>query len=212
MTSNLEINLIQEFKEACRTGNIEYVKEIYRVYPTIDISAYNELAFKYACMNGHLELVKLLYHWKQTIDISSDNEQAFRWACKKGHLEVIRQLYTWKPTIDISAKNEYAFEMACVWGHKDVIKQLLIWKPTIDFSKFISGFNSEIRKYIMSIATSNNLTKELIPEGHLLECPICRDNIHGECMVTKCGHKYCANCINQWLENNITCPYCRTLI
>jgi len=38
------------------------------------------------------------------------------------------------------------------------------------------------------------------------------DIIQSECMVTKCGHKYCGKCINQWLENNSVCPYCRALI
>jgi len=47
---------------------------------------------------------------------------------------------------------------------------------------------------------------------------MCMDIIQSECLVTKCGHtkgafgKYCDKCINQWLENNSSCPYCRAPI
>jgi len=38
------------------------------------------------------------------------------------------------------------------------------------------------------------------------------DIIQSECLVTKCGHKYCGKCINQWLEKDSACPYCRAPI
>jgi len=64
----------------------------------------------------------------------------------------------------------------------------------------------------LEITFPSRLTNELIHEGETLECPICRDTILTECLVTKCGHKYCDKCINQWLENNSACPYCRAPI
>ena len=62
--------LNEQFIEACKTGDLESVREIYMLNPTIDISANDEEAFRYACENGHLEVVRQLYDWKPTIDIS----------------------------------------------------------------------------------------------------------------------------------------------
>jgi len=171
------MTLNQQFREASKTGHLDYVREIYMLNPIIDISA--------------------------------NSEEAFRKACKKGHLEVVRQLYDWKPTIDISAKDEYAFRTACKNGHLEVVRQIYEWKPTIDLSKF-----NQYRSLFLSLGITlpNILTKELIHEGETLQCPICMDTILIECLVTKCGHKYCDKCINKWLENNSACPYCRALI
>mgnify|MGYP003347188288 CR=1 FL=1 len=72
----MELN--EQFIEACRIGDLESVREIYRLNPTIDISANSEEAFIEACYNGHLEVVRQLYEWKPTIDISAHNERAFR--------------------------------------------------------------------------------------------------------------------------------------
>ena len=203
----MELN--KQFIEAINIGDLNSIIEIYRLNPTIDISAHNEQAFRYACKKGHLEIVRQLYEWRPTIDISAQDEYAFILACYGGHLEVVRQLYEWKPTIDISASGEYAFRYACQNGYLEVVRQLYEWKPTIDLSKYI-----QYRPLFISIGITfpSPLTKELIHEGETLECPICRDTILIECLVTKCNHKYCGKCINQWLEKNSACPYCRTLI
>jgi len=129
-------------------------------------------------------------------------------ACSRGHLQVVRQLYEWKPTIDISAKNECAYENACHNGHLEIVKQLYEWKPVID----ITIFNRYKSIFLSLEILRNGLLKEPIYQGQTLKCPICLDIILRECIVTKCGHKYCDKCINQWLYNNNSCPYCRTPI
>jgi hypothetical protein len=40
-----------------------------------------------------------------------------------------------------------------------------------------------------------------------ITCPICTID-YDSCIVTKCNHKFCEDCINKWLETNIKCPYC----
>jgi len=99
--------------------------------------------------------------------------------------------------------------MACAWGHLEVVRQLYEWKHTIDLSKF-----NQYRSLFLSLGISfqSRLTKESIAEGETLLCPICMDTILIECLVTKCGHKYCDKCINQWLEKNSSCTYCRAPI
>jgi len=77
----------------------------------------------------------------------------------------------------------------------------------------LSIFN-QYRSLLLSLGISlpNTLTNELIPKGETLKCPICLDIILIECLVTKCGHKYCGKCINKSLENSSLCPYCRAPI
>ena len=207
----ISANAEKAFIFACANGNLEFIRQLYELNPTINISAQNEKAFKLACYNGHLEVVRQLYQWKPTINISANNEDAFRSACYNGHLEVVRQLYQWKPTINISARDEEALRYACFNKHFEVVRQIYEWKPTIDLSKFIQ-FRSLLLSLGFTLPIPDTLTKELIPEGETLECPICRDTILRECLVTKCGHKYCGKCIIQWLDNKSSCPLCRAPI
>jgi len=45
----------------------------------------------------------------------------------------------------------------------------------------------------------------------LLLCPICLELLNAP-KRTKCGHYFCGECIDVWLNNSITCPLCRELI
>ena len=45
----------------------------------------------------------------------------------------------------------------------------------------------------------------------LLTCPICMELLKTP-KRTKCGHYFCGECIDVWLNNSITCPLCRELI
>ncbi|MBM3931312.1 MAG: hypothetical protein FJ336_08590, partial [Sphingomonadales bacterium] len=157
-----------------------------------------------------------------TINISARDELAFIFACENRHLTVVRQLYEWKPTIDISARDEETFKIACNNGHLEVVRQLLEWKPAIVLSRNWTPRSSQTTLYYqyrhiliplgITLPIPDTLTNVSIPEGEKLECPICMDVIQNECLVTKCGHKYCGKCINQWLEENSSCPYCRAPI
>jgi hypothetical protein len=43
------------------------------------------------------------------------------------------------------------------------------------------------------------------------ECIICFENCFDKsAVITSCSHIYCKGCIDEWLENNNSCPYCRT--
>ena len=43
------------------------------------------------------------------------------------------------------------------------------------------------------------------------QCSICLEDIT-ELHVTKCNHKFCKPCIEEWLKNRDSCPYCRTTL
>ena len=47
------------------------------------------------------------------------------------------------------------------------------------------------------------------------ECYICLDILlPNSCMrlLTTCQHKFCIDCIDKWLENNKTCPICKSSV
>jgi len=45
----------------------------------------------------------------------------------------------------------------------------------------------------------------------LLQCSICLDNFKNE-VILICKHKFCRECIDQWLVENNDCPLCRQII
>lgn len=46
------------------------------------------------------------------------------------------------------------------------------------------------------------------------ECGICLDALNNNTKKTiktkECGHTFHADCLNQWITKNPSCPYCRT--
>jgi hypothetical protein len=62
----------------------------------------------------------------------------------------------------------------------------------------------------ISIEDINNLHKCILTES--IECYICLDKLLPGSCVTQlpCTHKFCFDCIKQWLnEYNTTCPTCK---
>ena len=43
-------------------------------------------------------------------------------------------------------------------------------------------------------------------------CPICLCHISQEHITTECNHAFHTNCIDGWMENNDSCPVCRTIL
>jgi hypothetical protein len=40
-------------------------------------------------------------------------------------------------------------------------------------------------------------------------CPICLEEIN-DLLITPCKHKFCKNCIDEWIKIKCECPLCRT--
>lgn len=59
-------------------------------------------------------------------------------------------------------------------------------------------------RYLLSL-TDAGLTKE---DENDLFCIICRSTITVG-TLTACGHKYCKDCLGEWLKRNPTCPTCK---
>lgn len=47
-----------------------------------------------------------------------------------------------------------------------------------------------------------------------MECPICFEVITDKRNITKtiCGHNFCKDCLNEWIEWDNTCPLCREVL
>ena len=69
----------------------------------------------------------------------------------------------------------------------------------------IAGFFDQ-KEMLDALRVEKKSTKDLLREG--LECSICQD-IFKEPVETKYGHKYCKECIMEWLQYNNTCPQTR---
>jgi ankyrin repeat protein len=121
---------VNNFIEACETGNLTLAKRLFQLNPGINISAFNEYAFRRACEKGHLHVAQWMLLIKPTINISAEDDYAFRRACLKGHLYVAKWLLLISKEkgqcIHISAENEQAFRWACRNGHLEVAKWLLL--------------------------------------------------------------------------------------
>jgi hypothetical protein len=61
----------------------------------------------------------------------------------------------------------------------------------------------------------DNVTIDCVVEigkDYLPLCPICREYIEGKCVSLFCSHKFHVDCLSPWIQNNNTCPCCRTII
>ena len=85
--------------------------------------------------------------------------------------------------------------------------------------------NDNYRLYLQQQNIHNQMVAENIPQ-HItnelfelntalkksIECPICLDVIDGinlQLVISKCGHKYCNNCLTTLKNSNANCAICR---
>lgn len=65
-------------------------------------------------------------------------------------------------------------------------------------------------RYLKSLAVPKDDSNSKKDDDTLM-CIICRSGITlGS--LTQCGHKYCKDCLEQWLSNHRTCPMCKSSI
>ena len=68
--------------------------------------------------------------------------------------------------------------------------------------------------YLRTYQYLKNATDQLQMNSTLtIECPICMDTIpNGQLTLTKCGHKFCWDCITRAHESGGKCPMCKTVM
>jgi hypothetical protein len=119
LSDNIILNM---FKSACHSGNINLVKWIYEINKII-ICESDEVSFAWACSSGNLEVAKWLIETRKNITIW--NSYAFNNACENGHIDVAKWLYKIGGlNLDNNDNNENAFILACINGHLKLAKWL----------------------------------------------------------------------------------------
>ena len=106
-----------KFKEEIENGNLENIKNIYSLYPTIDICIM-ELGIYYACSNNQLEIAKWIYSkypnmFQKDIDMTifCFYDNLFIQICYNNNLEIVKWLYSIKnPKFDISRIIKHIFD------------------------------------------------------------------------------------------------------
>lgn len=59
---------------------------------------------------------------------------------------------------------------------------------------------------------NKNLEEIILIEDSINQCSICLENFlkKEKKIIVKCSHEFHKKCIKEWLNNNNTCPLCRT--
>jgi E3 ubiquitin-protein ligase SHPRH len=108
----------------------------------------------------------------------------------------------------------------------DTVKTTFVEGDDVDIQKWVYRFgaaNAEIDqklaksiakfRYLLSLVAVGSADAKEDPRdiGDDLMCTICRSSITiGS--LTQCGHKYCKDCLDHWLQNSNTCPMCKSYI
>lgn len=212
---------------ACIKGNLNILKKIIEFYSNqdddpIDLCFDDNQPLKNACEFGNFDIVLYLLDNFPDICISNDNEDSFFLACKSGNFELVKLLFEREPNINISVNNNsiikhllqenlYEDEES---NFKNIILFLVQNKPDIlnsnsirfpkDIIEFfnLNGFHLNTHWLDIFIKIEDQLNP--------FQCNICYQNIFDFYIKTPCNHGFCSDCINQWVEINNVCPYCRT--
>jgi SNF2 family DNA or RNA helicase len=87
-------------------------------------------------------------------------------------------------------------------------------KHSLDFwtsrgsEKDIEGWVKRVKEIEDNILELDKKYKEFLEE----DCNICYSDIKDPIMLPCCQNIFCGNCVLEWLDNNKTCPMCRSVV
>ena len=122
---------MNEFLDACRNGNIEFIKEH---LPQVDPSTRDNWAIRWAAKNGHKDVVTELLK-DSRVNPSAEDNFAIKWAVVNGHQDVIKLLLE-DYRVDPSAEDNWAIRFASQHCHKDVVELLEQHQYKLDNEKY----------------------------------------------------------------------------
>lgn len=185
------LNIKDGFREACIGGNLEIVRWLYSLDPSI-LNDNFARCFQFACSSGHLKIVRWIHILKPEVlnDIEinhsicrsfkickwlyskiHDNEiskYGFENACDRGDFEVAKWFYSKNPKV-IEYKTLENFRSVCCYGNTEFLKWYLNLRPEIDVTSFkfdifatVCAYgNLENAKYIYSLNKTFDLEHAL---------------------------------------------------
>ena len=195
--------------KATRNGHIEVVR-LLLAHPNVKFSARNYLAVYWASELNHSDIVKLLV---QAGSANSDfYEYTLEDAAAFGNVDLVRFLLGY-PYFNHRA------DFVAVKGDLTTIKTLVEAGYTFDretldvfLQHYRSNGNDDVIVYLESLKEKPKLpTKPLVPMTE--QCAIClSDENLLEGFLTSCNHQFHAECLQQWIAKQNSCPICRSSI
>ena len=153
------------------------------------------MIFNTACKNGKFNMAKYLFKKFPDIIIT---EQLLKYVCFNNHLYIVNWILKIKPNIDITYNNDCIFNGICIRNLINIVKLFIKIKPN--------------RYYVLiknNLIIKSNVIDSIYIDT-ILNCPICQDTLAN--VITDCKHQFCKLCLNLWLDENNSCPYCRSNI
>ena len=100
---------------------------------------------------------------------------------------------------------------------QDFSQTSFIYEPdtssfTIFFPSFIVRFSHQGLQLTSDDALKLIRRKEVKSKEEDDKCPICHDKYADLSIELKCKHRYCHKCIFSWLNQQYTCPMCRSTV
>ncbi len=112
---------------------------------------------------------------------------------------------------------------ANIFGNREVSgdEKICVAIPQVELAKDSENSENQVTRYVVYGSSddepkkteANNLLKEIHSNENFFsthECSICLgDELKRNFTQTKCGHRFCTDCLQEWQKDNDTCPYCR---
>lgn len=125
------LSILRDFKNACKTGNLDECKRIFLENPLIkNDNTIMKTFFVTCCEYGQLNIAQWLLEIKPDLNISFGSYQhgnniPFITACRTGHINILQWLVTIDPSMINLDLFQKAFSEACIYGHLELAQWLL---------------------------------------------------------------------------------------
>mgnify|MGYP003967290533 CR=1 FL=1 len=189
---------------------------------------FNEI-FTMLCVSCDMDVVQWLYSLKSELKITNNNFINIKlfehiWYYCGSDLAIFEWLFSYASTDICEITNMpdpyYNNLHICRWicEHFNVLlsanefKQLLkvaSEEQDLEFCKWLLDFQGENDYKLIFIDIDSFYFEKPLPTkivNEILNCPICdaKSNV-----ITDCDHQFCKSCLQVWLKNKHSCPYCR---
>lgn len=200
------------FHKLCEKSNVniiewylnefgEFIELVDTKYLILSMSNYDTNVFNFILSKSKIFYTRTHY------------EDLFLYCVINFHINFMRQIYQECPNINILILNGiYFYNSLDIYTPNFIIRELKIYAEEQGYELEVSNCHIYIKKklYIYSIKENKDIQNKLMNTGINLvpdECALCFDSQTN--LISNCGHKFCFQCINNWVKKNYSCPTCR---